>query len=182
MSEKPTCYFLVTGLGWVCTFVLKEAAPYQHILKPVTVSVLQLKSQDKGTRRLLVSMETPMVMFVDGDTAGITPTVSLLPHLMCKYGDFTHSGMCSLGAVAANNHQLSGLRQQEFFSLLQFWRPEAKASVGPCSHPRLRGNSLSYLFQILVVASVPAVTPLGCLPGPERFSSVHLKSPSAFLM
>ena len=123
-----------------------------------------------------------MVMFVDGDTAGITPTVSLLPHLMCKYGDFTHSGMCSLGAVAANNHQLSGLRQQEFFSLLQFRRPEAKASVGPRSHPRLWGNSLSYLFQVLVVASVPAVTPLGCLPGPERFSSVHLKSPSAFLM
>ena len=51
------------------------------------------------------------------------------------------------GAVAANYHQLSGLWQQEFFSLLQFWRPEAKASVGPCSHPRPWGNILSCLFQ-----------------------------------
>ena len=144
--EKPSCYFLVTGLGRVCTPVLIEVASYQHILKPVTVLVLQLKNQDKGTSCLFKWKSWWSCLLVGIQQESLRHSLSSSPSYVQIQGIHTFWDVFP-GAVAANYHQLSGLWQQEFFSLLQFWRPEAKASVGPCSHPRPWGNILSCLFQ-----------------------------------
>ena len=144
--EKPSCYFLVTGLGWVCMPVLIEAASYQHILKPVTVLVLQLKNQDKGTSCLFKWKSRWSCLLVGIQQESLRHSFSSSPSYVQIQGIHTFWDVFP-GAVAANYHQLSGLWQQEFFSLLQFWRPEAKASVGPCSHLRPWENILSCLFQ-----------------------------------
>ena len=119
--ERETILLFFWSLGWggsVCLCWLRQ----HHIntyWNQLQFWSYNWKTKTKGQVVCLNGKADDRVCWW-GYSRNHSDTASLLPHLMCKYREFTHSGMCSLGLLQQITTNLVAYDNRNFFLSCSF--------------------------------------------------------------